>query len=107
MVNEPHTQILSEDPTGASPWGVCFPFGPGFFFLRFLLSADETSLTNSSFPQGRPTLVVQVHDDSITYPSDVQAISDNIPVKDKRLFWIEVRLAGSMATTIWANIPIS
>jgi hypothetical protein len=89
MVNEPHTQILSEDPTGASSLGVCFTFGPGFFFPRFLLSADPTSLTNSSLPQGRPTLVVQVHDDSITYPSDVQAIYDNIPVKDKRLFWIE------------------
>ena len=30
-----------------------------------------------------------MHHDSITYPSDVQAIYDNIPVKDKRLFWIE------------------
>lgn len=36
-----------------------------------------------------PTLVVQVHDDISTHPSDVQAIYDNISAKDKKLFWIE------------------
>jgi uncharacterized protein len=34
-------------------------------------------------------LVVQVHQDGLTKPSDVQAIYDDIPAKDKRLFWIE------------------
>ena len=36
-----------------------------------------------------PTLLVQVKDDSATFPTDVQAIFDSIPVKDKKLFWIE------------------
>jgi pimeloyl-ACP methyl ester carboxylesterase len=36
-----------------------------------------------------PTFVVQVKDDSATFPSDVQAIYDAIPVNDKKLFWIE------------------
>jgi hypothetical protein len=30
----------------------------------------------------------QVHDDLMTSPGDVQAIFDNIPIKDKELFWI-------------------
>jgi len=50
---------------------------------------DELSPVEHSKAVMVPTLVVQVHHDSITYPSDVQAIYDNIPVKDKRLFWIE------------------
>jgi hypothetical protein len=36
-----------------------------------------------------PTLVVQVHDDVLTKPSDVQSIYDNIAATDKKLFWIE------------------
>jgi hypothetical protein len=36
-----------------------------------------------------PTFVVQVKDDAMTYPSDVQTIYDNISVDDKKLFWIE------------------
>jgi hypothetical protein len=36
-----------------------------------------------------PTFVIQVKEDIMTYPSDVQAIYDAIPVKDKKLFWIE------------------
>jgi len=36
-----------------------------------------------------PTFIIQVHDDALTKPSDVQQIFDNIPVKDKKLFWIE------------------
>lgn len=36
-----------------------------------------------------PTLVIQVHDDVATEPSDVQKIYDNIAAKDKKLFWIE------------------
>ena len=36
-----------------------------------------------------PTLMAQVHRDFLTKPSDVQTIFDNIPVADKKLFWIE------------------
>jgi hypothetical protein len=36
-----------------------------------------------------PTFVIQVRDDAMTKPSDVQAIFDNLPVEDKELFWIE------------------
>ncbi|MGV0862400.1 hypothetical protein ABQE96_24830 [Mycobacteroides chelonae] len=36
-----------------------------------------------------PTLLVQVHDDAMTYPSDVQAMHDNVAAADKKLFWIE------------------
>jgi pimeloyl-ACP methyl ester carboxylesterase len=36
-----------------------------------------------------PTFVIQVREDAMTYPSDVQTIFDSIPVKDKELFWIE------------------
>lgn len=35
-----------------------------------------------------PTLVAQVHDDSMTRPDDVQSIFDAIPVKEKELYWI-------------------
>ncbi|MEV1005502.1 alpha/beta hydrolase [Nonomuraea sp. NPDC050202] len=36
-----------------------------------------------------PTLLYQVHDDLYTRPEDVQAMYDNIPVAEKKLFWIE------------------
>lgn len=36
-----------------------------------------------------PTLVMQVHDDVLTKPSDVQTIYDKISAKEKQLFWIE------------------
>ncbi|HEX2315614.1 MAG TPA: alpha/beta hydrolase [Thermomonospora sp.] len=36
-----------------------------------------------------PTLLYQVRDDLHTRPDDVQAIYDNIPIADKKLFWIE------------------
>ena len=36
-----------------------------------------------------PTLVVQVKDDSMTYPTDIQAIYDAIPTKKKELLWIK------------------
>ncbi len=36
-----------------------------------------------------PTLIYQVRNDLLTRPSDVQLIFNNIPVKDKKLFWIE------------------
>lgn len=36
-----------------------------------------------------PTLLYQVRDDTLTEPDDVQAMFDNLPVRDKRLRWIE------------------
>jgi uncharacterized protein len=36
-----------------------------------------------------PTLVAQVHDDSMTRPEDVQSIYDAIPAAEKKLVWIE------------------
>ena len=36
-----------------------------------------------------PTFLYQVHRDSVTDPSDVQAMYDNIPISDKKLQWIE------------------
>jgi hypothetical protein len=36
-----------------------------------------------------PTLVAQVHDDTMTRPEDVQEIYDAIPVAEKSLYWIE------------------
>lgn len=36
-----------------------------------------------------PTFLYQVRDDLYTRPSDVQAMYDNIPIKEKKLFWIE------------------
>ena len=36
-----------------------------------------------------PTLVAQVHDDTMTRPQDVQDIYDAIPVTEKSLYWIE------------------
>jgi hypothetical protein len=36
-----------------------------------------------------PTFLYQVRDDLYTRPSDVQAMYDNIPIDDKKLFWIE------------------
>lgn len=36
-----------------------------------------------------PTFLYQVRHDSVTDPSDVQAMYDNIPMADKKLQWIE------------------
>lgn len=36
-----------------------------------------------------PTLVAQVHHDSMTRPEDVQSIYDAIPAEEKKLVWIE------------------
>ncbi len=36
-----------------------------------------------------PTLSYQVHDDVLNTPDDMQTMFDNIPVADKRFFWIE------------------
>jgi uncharacterized protein len=54
-----------------------------------------------------PTLVVQVLDDALTYPSDVQAIYDNIAAVDKKLHWIQAPPSASAATTILASTPKS
>lgn len=34
-----------------------------------------------------PTFIIQVRDDVLTQPSDVQAIYDNLAAEDKKLFW--------------------
>ncbi|RQS89872.1 S9 family peptidase [Burkholderia seminalis] len=36
-----------------------------------------------------PAFLLQVRDDALTKPGDVQSIFDNIPVADKQLFWLE------------------
>ncbi|KAF4334471.1 gibberellin biosynthesis-related [Fusarium beomiforme] len=36
-----------------------------------------------------PTFIIQVRDDVLTKPADVQSIFDNIPAAKKKLFWIE------------------
>jgi pimeloyl-ACP methyl ester carboxylesterase len=36
-----------------------------------------------------PTFLVQVRDDVMTKPYDIQAVFDTLPVEDKKLFWIE------------------
>ena len=36
-----------------------------------------------------PTLMAQVHDDTMTRPQDVQDIHDAIPVAEKSLYWME------------------
>jgi uncharacterized protein len=36
-----------------------------------------------------PAFLYQVRGDTLTDPSDVQAMYDNIPIADKRLQWIE------------------
>jgi hypothetical protein len=50
---------------------------------------DELSPIEHAKAVTVPTFVVQVHDDVLTKPSDVQTIYDNIPARDKKLFWIE------------------
>ncbi len=59
--------------------------------LRLLigLSLEQMSVTEYAKAVNVPTFIIQVRDDVLTFPSDVQTIFDNIPVKDKKLFWIE------------------
>ncbi|KAA8646334.1 alpha/beta hydrolase family protein [Aspergillus tanneri] len=52
-------------------------------------SFDEMSPIEHAKNVNVPTFIAQVHDDALTKPSDVQQIFDNIPVADKKLFWIE------------------
>ena len=49
---------------------------------------DEMSPINAAKKVSVPTFLYQVHDDVLTRPSDVQTMFDNIPIKDKDLFWI-------------------
>jgi uncharacterized protein len=49
---------------------------------------DELSPIEHARAVTVPTLVAQVHEDTLTKPSDVQTIYDNIAAKEKQLFWI-------------------
>jgi uncharacterized protein len=50
---------------------------------------DELSPVEYAKSVRVPTFVSSVRDDVLTYPSDVQAVFDNIPAEEKKLFWIE------------------
>ncbi len=56
--------------------------------LRVGFSFDELSPIPWAARAVVPTFVYQVHDDRMTYPADVQAIYDALPV-EKQLHWIE------------------
>jgi hypothetical protein len=56
-----------------------------------------------------PTLVAQVHDDTMTRSQDVQDIYDAIPVAEKSLYWIEVterRFDGYNFFGVHPELPI-
>lgn len=56
-----------------------------------------------------PTLVAQVHDDSMTRPEAVQSIYDALPVEDKQLYWIEGTDASTATTSsafVHPELPI-
>jgi esterase/lipase len=50
--------------------------------------ADNSPIDNAKYVK-IPTFILQVKEDTMTKPSDVQAIYDAVPVEDKKLFWIE------------------
>lgn len=50
---------------------------------------DDMSLVEHARNVRVPTFIAQAHDDVLAKPTDVQSIYDNIPVEEKRLFWIE------------------
>lgn len=52
-----------------------------------------------------PTYLAQVRDDVMTKPYDVQAVYDNISVKDKELFWIEGTTVRTECYRHFANNP--
>ena len=52
-----------------------------------------------------PTFVVQVHDDFVTKPYDMEAVYDAIPVEDKKLFWIEGTNIRTDAYRYFPNDP--
>ncbi|NEP82491.1 MAG: alpha/beta hydrolase [Okeania sp. SIO3B3] len=49
---------------------------------------DSSPIVDAAFNK-LPTLLVQVKDDTATFPSDIQAIYDAFPVTEKKLHWIE------------------
>ena len=59
-------------------------------FPRFVDSTASASTALSPIQHAKavtvPTFVVQVHDNILTRPCDVQALYDNIAAKDKMLF---------------------
>jgi hypothetical protein len=52
-----------------------------------------------------PTLVAQVHDDTMTRPEDVQEIYDAIPVAEKACIGSKALTAASTGTTSSASTP--
>ncbi|MFC9434537.1 alpha/beta hydrolase family protein [Nocardia sp. NPDC057030] len=52
-----------------------------------------------------PTFIIQVRDDVLTRPEDVQAIFDAIPTGDKKLFWIEDSTARWSGYTYFPEHP--
>jgi hypothetical protein len=56
-----------------------------------------------------PTLVAQVHDDTMTRPEDVQSIYDALPVDEKELYWIrgtDRRFDGYNFFGVHPEVPI-
>ena len=51
-------------------------------------TADSSPIEDARFVK-IPTFMTQVKADKMTFPEDVQAIYDAIPVSDKKLYWIE------------------
>jgi pimeloyl-ACP methyl ester carboxylesterase len=60
-------------------------------YIKLITSFDLQQLApvQASKSVTLPTLVYQVHDDVMTKPIDVQTIFDNMPAKDKDLFWVQ------------------
>ena len=50
---------------------------------------DVLEMANVASAVKVPTLLVQVHRDIMTLPSDLERIHDNFGTEDKKLFWIE------------------
>ncbi|THC87222.1 hypothetical protein EYZ11_013333 [Aspergillus tanneri] len=53
------------------------------------MTIDEMSPIEYAKNVNVPTFIAQVPDEALTKPRDVQQIFDNIPVADKKFFWIE------------------
>jgi uncharacterized protein len=56
-----------------------------------------------------PTIVAQVHDDTMTRPEDVQSIYDALPVEEKELHWIagtDQRFEGYNFFGVHPEVPI-
>jgi uncharacterized protein (DUF1330 family)/alpha/beta superfamily hydrolase len=59
------------------------------YYNRSGLHLDQVLPPHYAKADAVPTLVAQVRNDFLTRPSNVQEFYDNIPAKDKKLFWIE------------------